>query len=105
MQSLDPAFPILVRRGIARGLLTMHRERGWGTALVALFGVFLLVQLLLFILIGMEGVQSLLRTRTDLRLEVREEALDQDIRGFLADLQQQPYVEDVAYITREQAYE
>lgn len=105
MQELDPALPILVKRGVVRGFQTVLRDRGWATAFGALFGVFLLVQLLLFILVGMEGIQSLLRTRTDLRLEIHEQAMDQDIRSFLAELESEPYVDDVVYVTREQAYE
>lgn len=88
-----------------RGIATLLREREWGAALGALFGVFLLVQLLLVILVGAQGIQSLLRERTDLRLEVRDTTTDQDIAEFFAVLQQEPYVADAAYITKEQAYE
>jgi|SRR3989339_1712569 len=105
MLQLDPDTSVIVKRGIRRGVMTLFREREWGTALGALFGVFLLVQLLLIILVGAQGVQSLLRTRTDIRLEIREEAQDQDIHNFFAVLQQQDFLEDAAYITKEQAYE
>ena len=105
MLQLDADTPMVVKRGIRRGITTLVREREWGTALGALFGVFLLVQLLLVILVGAQGVQSLLRTRTDVRLEVRQEAPEQDVHNFFAVLQQQSYIEDAAYITKEQAYE
>lgn len=95
----------IVRRGIIRGVLTLWRERQWMTALGALFGVFLLVQLLILVLTGLEGVQVVLKNRTDLRLEILEEATDNDIQTFLAELQQQPFVKDTVYITKEKAFE
>lgn len=93
------------RRGISRGLLTIKRERQWSTALGALFGVLLLVQLLALMLLGLQGIESLLRHRTDLRLEIREEAPDQSIREFYSALTAEPYVEDASLITKEKAYE
>lgn len=105
MLQLDPDTSMVMKRGIRRGITTLMREREWGSALGALFGVFLLVQMLLVILVGAQGVQSLLRTRTDVRLEIRQSASDQDIHNFFAILQGQDFMEDAAYITREQAYE
>ncbi len=95
----------VMKRGIRRGITTLLREREWGTALGALFGVFLLVQLLLTMLVGAQGVQSLLKHRTDVRLEVRQGAEGQDVQTFYSVLQQERFVEDTAYITQEQAYE
>ena len=105
MLQLDPNTSMVMKRGIRRGITTLLREKEWGTALGALFGVFLLVQLLLVILVGAQGVQSLLKNRTDVRLEIRQSAVDQDVHNFFAILQGQDYLEDAAYITREQAYE
>jgi cell division protein FtsX len=103
--TLDSDIPAVLGRGIRRGITTLLREREWGTSLGALFGVFLLVQLLLVILVGAQGIQMLLKERTDLRLEVRQGAPMQDVQEFFSVLQRQEYVQDAAYITKEQAYE
>ena len=95
----------VVKRGIIRGVRTLWRERQWMTALGAIFGVFLLVQLLLIILTGLQGVQTLLQYRTDLRLEIRKEASVQDVQVFLVELQSLPYVQETTYITKEKALE
>lgn len=94
----------LWKRGIQRGWITVWRERGWSTALGALLGVFVLLQLLILLFLGAEGIQSLLRAQTDLRLEIKEEAATADIQQFLSSLEQLPYIENSVYITREQAY-
>lgn len=75
------------------------------TALGALLGVFVLVQLLGLVLIGLEGVQGMLRNRTDLRLEIRAEVTDAEVQEFYSALGQQPYVRDTVYVTKEKAYE
>lgn len=105
MTRQDTVTAMVVKRGIRRGITTLLREREWGSALGALFGVFLLVQLLLTTLVGAQGIQSLLRERTDVRLEVRQSAEKQDVLTFFSVLQQKEYIEDTAYITKEQAYE
>ncbi|PIQ76836.1 hypothetical protein COU78_00860 [Candidatus Peregrinibacteria bacterium CG10_big_fil_rev_8_21_14_0_10_49_24] len=105
MRTLDSDISVVLGRGIRRGITTLLREREWGTSLGALFGVFVLVQLLLVILVGAQGVQLLLKERTDLRLEVRQRAPAQDVQEFFSFLQQQEYVQDAAFITKEQAYE
>ena len=92
------------RRGICRGFVTVWRERGWVTAFGALTGVFLLLQLIIIVLMGVEGLESLLKSRTDLRLEIIAEAKDQDIQNFLSSMRELPYVDNSIYITREQAY-
>lgn len=102
---LDTSFPTLLKHGIQRGFLNLRRERQWGTALGALFGVFLLLQLLLITLLGLEGIQSLLRARTDLRLEIRAEATDDQIQNFYSSLQELPFVRNTVLITKEQAYD
>lgn len=102
---LDRSTVTTTRRGIIRGVLTLWRERQWMTALGALFGVFLLVQLLILVLTGLEGVQTLLRNRTDLRLEIHADATAQDVQVFLVELQNLSYVQDTVYITKEKAFE
>lgn len=95
----------VVSRGVSRGVLTLLRENHWMSALGALLGVFLLVQLLTFVLLGLAGVQELLQNRTDLRLEVRTEASEQDVQEFFSALNQLSYVEETVFITKEKAYE
>mgnify|MGYP003980010347 len=102
---LDESAKTVVKRGIMRGMLTLWRERQWMTALGALFGVFLLVQLLILVLTGLEGVQTLLRNRTDLQLEILHEASDNDIQSFLVELEDLAFVKSTVYITKEKTFE
>lgn len=102
---LDPDAAIIWKRGIQRGLTTLRREREWGTTLGVLIGTLLLFQMVLIILLGMQGMQSLLKSRTDIRLEVLPSATNQQVGEFFSVLQQQEFVEDAAFITKEQAYE
>lgn len=105
MLHLDPDRTILLRRGLRRGALNLWRDRAWGAGLGALVGMFVLIQTLGVGLIVTEGIRDLLRSRTDLRLEVRPGATDQGIQEFYNAVQSHPVVEDVAFITKEQAYE
>lgn len=100
---VDPTVVLLVKRGIRRGLLTLRRERGWATSLWALLGVVLLAQVFLIVAISVQGIQTLLRTQTDLRLQVQEDATDRQVQEFLVAVRQLPYVSDVTYVPREQA--
>ena len=94
----------LWERSIRRGALSLVRERDWLTAFGALTGVFLLLQIMIFALLGTEGIQNILRTKTNLTLEIIEGAPDIEVQRFLNTLQQQPYVQQLTYITKEQAY-
>ncbi len=105
MFRLDPTTALLLKRGMRRGLATLKRERGWGTSLGALVGVALLVQLFLVLCLGVRGVDGLLRTQTDLRLQVNDGITDRTVQEFLVAARAHPDVERVQYITREQAYE
>lgn len=96
---------ILLKRGIRRGCITVWRERKWSTAFGALFGVFLLLQLLVLVLLGAQGITALLRSQTDLQLEIRREVSDQNVQEFFSTLQHLPYVSKATYVTREQALE
>lgn len=93
-----------LQRGIRRGVMNLRRERGWITSLGALLGVFLLLQLLMFMLVGIEGARELLKSRTDLRLELHD-TTNQEKQEFYSALQAFSYIEDTVYITREEAYE
>ncbi len=75
------------------------------TALGALLGVFILVQLLILVLTGLEGMQSVLKSRTDLRLEIHAGAADTEIQEFYSALAELPFVRETVYITKEKAYQ
>jgi cell division protein FtsX len=105
MSQSDTNFFILLQRGTLRGIRNLWREHQWGATLGSLIGIFLLIQLLLLIFIGTEGIQSLLKSRTDLRLEIRSNAEAQGASELFSAIQQLPYVEEAVYITKEQAYE
>jgi len=96
---------LVLSRGIARGIRTLKREHRWKSALGALFGIFLLLQILVVVLLGLEGLQSMLKSKTDLRIELEPTATTEDVQLFVSELQSLSYVADTKYITREQAYE
>lgn len=96
---------ITVRRGLLRGILTLRREGQWVTAMGALFGVLLLVQILGLLLLGLQGMQTVLRHRTDLRLELQDTATDRSIQEFYSALTAEPYVEQALLVTKEKAYD
>lgn len=92
-------------RAMKRGVLTLFREEGWGTALGSLLGVVVLVQIVLLLIIGVEGGLTLLRRQTDLRLQIRDGATDAQVQDLVQNIRQLPIIDDVVYITREQALE
>ncbi len=102
---MQPKSLVIVRRGIVRGMTTLFRERQWATALGALLGVFILVQLLLLVFTGLQGVRAVLHSRTDLRLEIRAEASEADTQEFISALAALPSVRETVFITKEKAYE
>lgn len=104
MLQLDPAFPVIVKRGIHRGITLFWRERSWGTSLGSLLGVTVLVQLLLAGLLSMAAIQTILVANADVRLEIRAEAPRAETQRFLSALKSLPYVANASYVTREQSY-
>ncbi len=92
-------------RALKRGALSIFREEGWGTAIGSLFGLLLLLQVIVMLSVGVQGGLDLLRDRTDLRLQIRATATDPQIQDLIQNIRNLPYVDDVVYITREQAYE
>ncbi len=96
---------LTVRRGFLAGIKNIIRESGWGTSLASLFGVLLVCQFLLFVMIGLEGGIRLLEEKTDLRLEILPGASDGQIQDLFQNIRSLPIVDDVIYITREQAME
>ena len=105
MLRLNERTSLLIKRGIRRGLLTLRREREFGVTLGALFGVLLLCQMLLGVTIGIQGLHRLLRAQLDLRLTIQETATDQGVQEFISAMKGLPLVEQVTYVTKEQAYE
>ncbi|MFA5800221.1 MAG: permease-like cell division protein FtsX [Candidatus Peribacteraceae bacterium] len=95
----------VIRRGVRRGFLNVIREQGWGMSLGSLFGVLLLGQMLLLLVFGVQTGLQLIREKTDLRLEILESATDIQIQDIIQNVRQLPYVDEVVYITRQQAYE
>lgn len=91
-------------RSVQRGAVNFAREKGWFAALGALCGVLVLAQLLVLLIIAMQATKTVLESRVDLRLELLEQADNQDVQVFLSILGQQPFVASVSYITKEQAY-
>jgi len=87
-----------------RGVVNVVREHDWLAAFGTLTGVFLLLQLTLTALAGMAGMRSLLLARAALHLEIQAEASDQQLQTFLSEVQQLSSVEQITYITKEQAY-
>lgn len=98
-------IPVSLRRGVWRGVSRIVREQGWGVSLGALFGLLLLAQCAFVFLAGIDGAMRLIREKTDLRLEITEAASDVQIQDFIQNIRTLPIVEDVTYVTREQAYE
>lgn len=97
--------PVFFWRVAKRGIVNIFREEGFGTAVGSLFGVILLTQIIGLLAIGVQAGLVLLKDRTDLRLQIRDTATDAQIQDLYQNVRQLPYVADVLYVTREQAYE
>ncbi|MBI3618530.1 hypothetical protein HY213_00670 [Candidatus Peregrinibacteria bacterium] len=96
---------LLWTRGIRRGVLSLRRDPAWGTMLAVLAGILFLAQLFLLLAISGQGVEQLLRSRTELHLGLRPGANDQQIHAFFSAIHGLPSVESALYVTGEQAYE
>lgn len=105
MSLSTPSLGRVLRRGTQRGLATAVREEGWGASVGSLFGVLFFAQVLLILVIGVNAGLTLLREQTDIRLEILDNASQAQIQDLVQNLHSLPYVEDVVYITREEAYE
>ncbi len=86
-------------------MLTLSRDRGWLMGFLAMTGVFLLAQIVVLVLIGLQAASVLLTDGGAIRLEILESAPEQSLQEFLVAAKDQPAVERVEYVTREQAYE
>lgn len=100
-----PAMPLLLKRGCIRGLKNVVREDGWAGSVGSLFGVLLLGQVLLLLVFSAHVGVQFLREQTDLRLEILDSASDDHIQDLVQNVRSLPYVEEVLYVTREQAFE
>ncbi len=96
---------LFLKRGLKRGIVQLSRDRSWGMTLALLTALMVLVQLLLVFLLGVQGVNNVLSSRGAIQLEVLGSATDQSVQELYAALRNQPFVADVEYITREQAFE
>ncbi len=92
-----------VRRGIRRGCRQIVRDRGWGTTLLLLTMLLLLMQIFSVLLLGLEGGNRLLTGRAALHLEIRPDASESDMQELYAALRQQPSVRSVTFVTRAEA--
>ena len=92
-------------RGMKRGFKHALRGEGSFIAVGALLGIFILMQMLMVSIVGTQAGLSVLRERLDLRIEVRDTATDADVQDFMQAVQGLPSVNDVVFITREQALE
>lgn len=96
---------MFLKRGLTRALHQISRDRSWGATLTLLTALMVLMQLLVVFLLGANGVNRLLVSRSAIQLEVLESAQDQDVQELYAALRGQPFSESVSFVTREQAYE
>lgn len=96
---------LLLKRGWMRGLKNVVRGQGWAGSLGSLFGVLLLGQVFLLLLFAVHVGLQFLQAQTDVRLEVLDSASNAHIQDLVQNVRSLPYVDDVAYVTREQAYD
>ena len=104
MALVDGQMPRLLMRSMRRGAVALLREHDWLTALGALTGVLLLVQIMVLSIFAMESTESLLKSRIELQLEFLEGTDDQQIQEFLSALHELPSIASFQYVTKEQAY-
>lgn len=100
-----PHLNRLMKRGIGRGIRSAMREEGWGASVASLFGVLFLGQVLVLLVYGVHGGLTLLREQTDIRLEIVDGASQTQVQDLVQNIRTQEYVEDIVYITKQEAYE
>lgn len=93
-----------IRQALRRGFLLLQRERTWGTTLTLLTAVLVLMQLFVVMLLGIYSVSRLLSSQAGLHLEVLSTAQDADVQSFFAAVHAYPDVQNVSFVTKEQAY-
>lgn len=94
-----------VQRGLQRGVQQIAREKSWPTTLLLLAATLTLTQLFLVFLLAVNGVGRVLVTQAALQVEVLPTAADADIQALYAALRNHPSMEDVQFVTSEQAYQ
>lgn len=94
-----------LKRGIVRGIKHVVRDRRWGTTLLLLTLLLFLMQLLTVFLLCGEGANRFLVSRAALHVEILPTAAQENIQALYAALREQPYVRDIAFVTKEQALE
>jgi len=96
---------LFLKRGLRRGMQQITRDRTWGTTVTLLSALMILMQLLMVFLLGVQAVNRLLISRAAIQLEVLPGAADQEIQELYASLRAQSFVDHVAYVPSEKAYE
>ena len=104
MHTRTEIFSLSFRRGVACGFRNLIREKGRMLSFGALLSILFLGQVLLLLVLGVQGGLHLLEER-DLRLEILDTATDAQIQDLVQQVRALPYVADISYVTREQAYE
>jgi cell division protein FtsX len=95
---------VALRHGLRRSIRQLSRDSSWGTTLLLLTALMVLVQLFLMFLLGVHGVGRMLTERAGIQLEVQETASEQDIQELYAALRANAAVQSVAYVPKDQAY-
>ncbi len=102
---IGPNMSVILRRSVRRGANNVFRERQWLTSFGALFGVFLMLQILLVSLAGAQTMQNVLKSRTNIKLDILPQATNEQRHEFLNKVNELPIIEHAVFITKEQAYE
>ncbi len=100
-----PGLRYIFSRGFRRGFVSAARDPGGVSSIGSLFGVLFLSQIFLLLALGVQSGLLLLKEQTDIRLEVLSGASEQQIVDLTVQLKSQQFIEDVTFITKEQAYE
>lgn len=98
-------LPVSVRRGVRHGWLSLRRERGWKTTLGLLAALLVLLQFSIVTAATVQGIDHLLRSQLDLRLELKNGVPPQRVMEFIDAVKKEPTIAQVLYVTREQAYQ
>lgn len=103
-----PFFPIFLavpvfQRSIRHGLLTLLRDRNWGTSVLALSGIAFLFALAVVGGFAAQRNERTISANAEATVTMRGSAPEMDIQAFMIALRQQPWVRGLRYVTRERA--
>lgn len=91
--------------GTRHGLWMLRRDRARGVTFLAMLSAVFLVQLLLLILLAARAAHMILVKQGDVQIEVLSGSTDADIQEFYAALRALSFVDGVAYVPKEKAFE